>query len=58
MSGSLAFVAMMQSADFEEGNNLAVPRRLNPAWIGGIFVQPQMGAPAVIVGEITFQHAV
>jgi hypothetical protein len=58
MSSSLGFVARVQSADFGEGDNLAVARRLNPAWLGSIFVQPQTGAPAVIVGELTFQHEV
>jgi hypothetical protein len=49
---------MMQSADFGEGNNLAVPRRLNPAWLGSIFVQSQVCAPAMIIRKITLQNAV
>lgn len=39
ISGSLAFVAMMQSTDFGQGDNVALLRRLNLSVLGSIFVQ-------------------
>jgi len=58
LSGSSAFVAMMESAKFRERDDVALLWWLHPPGQRGIFFQPQMGPPAVIVGEITFKDAV
>ena len=54
-SGRQAFVVMVQSADFGEREDLTFLWELNPSMFWGIFVQPQMGSPAMIICEITLQ---
>jgi hypothetical protein len=39
ISGSSAFVAMMESANFGKGDDIALLRRLNSPKLRGIFVQ-------------------
>ena len=46
---------MMESAHFRERDDIALLRRLDPPKLRGIFVQTQMGPPAMIICEITFK---
>jgi hypothetical protein len=49
---------MMESTNFREGDDVALLWWLHPPGQRGIFFQPQMGPPAVIVCEITSKDAV
>jgi hypothetical protein len=55
-SGSSAFVAMMESANFRERDDLALLRWLHAPKLRGIFLQNQMRPPAMMISQITFKH--
>ena len=57
-SGSAAFVAMMDSADFWERDNLALGGWLDSPRPRGIFVQTQVRAPVVIIRKVVFEEVV
>ncbi len=48
---------MMQSADFGEGDDLALPGRLHPPNLRGSFAQTQVRPPAVVISQIPLQPA-
>ncbi len=49
ISGGPAFVAMMQSANFGERNDVALLQRLDSPRLGSILVQTQMRSAGVVI---------
>ena len=58
MSGGFAFVAVVQTADFGQLDDVALARWLHGSWIGGVLVQGEVGARPVIVRDIPAQNSV
>ena len=54
-SGSPTFVAMVQTADFGERNDLSLFRELHWSRFRGIFLQAQVSSASVIVCEVGFE---
>ena len=52
-----AFVAMMESADFGQLDDLTHRRRLDVSRVGSVFVQGEVGSRALVVGEVGTQDA-
>ena len=56
-SGRPAFVAMMESADFGQLDDLTHRRRLDVSRVGSVFVQGKVGSRALVVGEVGTQDS-
>ena len=56
-SGCASRVAMMQSADHREGDDLPPIRRLALAEVGGVLAEREVGPRSVIVLEVLLQDA-
>ena len=58
ISGRPTFVTMMQSANFGKRGDVALLRWPHRSKLQSIFIQPQVRAPAMIIGQVTLKDTV
>jgi hypothetical protein len=56
-SGSAALVAVVQTADFRDFDDVAYARRVDGSWLRGVFAEGEMRSRFVVVGKIRGQDA-